>query len=154
MTIGRTPQGITADLQVTCGEKLREAVRSTAHQSLAMVAAAVGRDPSVIEDWASGAKPFPVYALAHPGVSRAVRGAVIAWLVQRLEEDAPQTSVELATTNVLHVAGELLATVAPMLSDGRIDSNEQRTLRPLMLRLHRMVGEWIAQHGGSEARAS
>lgn len=149
MTIHRTPKGITEDLQALCGEQLRAFARDTG-QSLAMIAAAVGRDPSTVEDWTNSGKPLPVYALAHPNVSRSLRASYIAWLLQRLESDTPNTTVEQATSDLLRIAGEVLMTVAPMLADGRIDTDEKRVLVPLMRRLHRTVGNWLAQHGDDE----
>jgi hypothetical protein len=149
MTIGRTPKGLSEDAQAEAARRLRLAVDDVREASLAALAAATGRDPSVAEDWAKGAKPFPVWVLAHPNVPRNVRAPIVAWLVERLAQDTPTTSAELATTNILGVAGELLATVAPMLADGLLDAQERAALRPIMARLHRFVGAWLAQHGDS-----
>lgn len=154
MTIQRTPKGLSEDAQAEAARRPRTVVDDQRDLHLSTIAAAVGRDKSVAEDWANSRKPFPVWVLAHPNVPRHVRAPVIAWLVERLTADAPRTSPELATTSILGVIGELLAMVAPMLADGTLDAQERAALRPVMARLNRLTGEWVAQHGGSEARAS
>ncbi len=154
MTIQRTPKGLSEDVQAEAARRMRTAVDDQRDMHLSTIAAAVGRDKSVAEDWANNRKPFPVWVLAHPNVPRNVRAPVIAWLVERLAADAPRMSPELSTTNILGVAGELLAMVAPMLADGTLDAQERAEMRPVMARLHRLVGEWLAQHGGTETRAS
>lgn len=147
MSFGRTPKGLSEDAQAEAARRLRIAVNDVPDMHFADVARATGRDPSVAEDWAKGIKPFPVWVLAHPNVPRNVRAPIIAWLVERLAQDTPATSPELATTSILGVAGELLSTVAPMLADGVLDAQERAELRPIMARLHRLVGAWLAQHG-------
>jgi hypothetical protein len=154
MTFGRTPKGLSEDAQAEAARRLRIAVNDAIDLHFADIARATGRDPSVAEDWAKGTKPFPVWVLAHPNVPRNVRAPIVAWLVERLAQDTPATSAELATTNILAVAGELLATVAPMLADGMLDAQERAALRPIMSRLHRLVGSWLAQHGDSARGAS
>lgn len=154
MTFERTPKGLSEDAAAEAARRLRVAVNDVTDLHFADIARATGRDPSVAEDWAKGAKPFPVWVLAHPNVPRNVRAPIIAWLVDRIAQDTPRTSAELATTSILGVAGELLATVAPMLADGMLDPQERAALRPIMARLHRLVGAWLAQHGDSARGAS
>lgn len=148
----RTPEGLTLDLLRESGHRLRCAVRD-AGSSLAILAASVGRDPSIAEDWASGRKPFPVYVLAHPRVPRAIRAQVLSWLAETLVAETSALTVEAATLAVLQVAGEIVSCGASSLFDGRVDGAERAALRPLMARLHRIAGAWLAQHGGEE-RAS
>ena len=147
MNFHRTPRGLAEDAQAEAARRLRVAVADIPDMHLADVARATGRDPSVAEDWAKGTKPFPVWVLAHPNVPRTVRAPILAWLVERLAQDAPATSAELATTSILGVAGELLALVAPMLADGVLDPQERAALRPIIARLNRLTAEWLSQHG-------
>jgi hypothetical protein len=149
MTLRRTAKGLSEDVQAETARRLRLAVNDTLDLHLADLARATGRDPSVAEDWAKGVKPFPVWVLAHPNVPRSIRAPIIAWLVERLAQDTPSASVEQATTSILAVAGELLSLVAPMLTDGVLDHQERAAMRPIMARLHRLVGAWLAQHGDS-----
>lgn len=154
MSFERTPKGLSEDAQAEAARRLRVAVCDVVDLHLADIARATGRDASVAEDWAKGVKPFPVWVLAHPNVPRNIRAPIIAWLVERLASDTPHTSAELATTSILGVAGELLATVAPMLADGVLDPQERAALRPIMAKLYRLVGSWLAQHGDTARGAS
>ena len=124
--------------------ELHRALADTRH-SLAELAAACGKSAGVAEGWGSGAKHFPVYALANARVPRSVRGRIVAALARRLEESAVRVGLDAATATLLARAGETIAAVGAAWSDRVLDAGERATLRPLVAALGEACSRWLRE---------
>lgn len=139
-----TPRPLLRELAALCARRLRRACEDTG-VSLAALAHALDRSPTVAERWASEADDthhLPVYVLAH---RQAFPDALFERLVADLRalreaqvSETSQTS-EAAAAALVSRTGDLLAELGRSLSDGRISASEAHTLRPLLAALRPLL---------------
>lgn len=149
MNLARTaPLSPGESAQAWVRAELAKAMEETGH-SLAELAAACAKNPTVAQDWQGGAKHLPVYVLANEKVPRAVRARLIGALVRRLEAGATRVGLDAATARLLAAAGELVAELAAAWMDRELDPEERVRVRQRVHALLEAATRWLREDGGT-----
>lgn len=146
MTPAGTPQACSAAAQTWARAELAAALSETGC-SLAELATACGKNPSVAQDWQGGAKHLPVYALANERVPRAVRARLVGALVRRLETGAARIGLDAATGRLLATAGELVSELAAAWMDRELDPGERARVRARVVAVIEAGSRWLREEG-------
>lgn len=146
MSPARTPKSHTEAANAVVGETLRAYKLDTGY-SYAQLAADVGRDKSLVEDWAKGAKPAPLFLLTHPLVPERLRERLRALCVA---SESPSVPVERTSSLLVGAAASAIGAIAAALADGVMTAEERIACAPAVRDLRDRCDQWLKRHGGEQ----
>ncbi|TAK30975.1 MAG: hypothetical protein EPO40_06175 [Myxococcaceae bacterium] len=144
---GRVPSVRRTDLQRGAKKLLQQAAALLPAVSLKSIADLLDEGQSTVEAWANPERTnnVPLWVLGHPDLPEPVRTYLLSGLdAMRGGKAAPSVSPEAQSHVANGAFGELLMGVASALAgDARIDPEEARSLLPLAVRAHTLLGRFI-----------
>jgi hypothetical protein len=135
----RTPKSHTEAANAVVGETLRAYKLDTGY-TYAQLAAAVGRDASLVGDWVSDAKPVPMWLLAHPGVPEKLRARFVAIAVRSEGASAP---IERTSSLLAGAAATAIGVIVEALADNKLTAAERVVARPVIRVLRDRCNAWL-----------
>jgi hypothetical protein len=148
VTAAETARAASEAAQTWTRAELAAALEGTGH-SLAELAAACAKNPTIAQDWQGGAKHLPVYALANERVPRSLRARLVGALVRRLETGATRIGLDAATARLLATSGELVSELATAWLDRELDDAERARIRIRVHALLEAAARWLREDGAA-----
>lgn len=140
MSPARTPVSFI-DAAKGAAAKVIASYREDTGFTYAQLAAAVGRDASLVGDWVSGAKPVPMWLLAHPGVPEKLRTRFVALSARSEGASAP---IERTSSLLAGAAATAIGVIVEALADNKMTPAERVVARPVIRVLRDRCNAWLA----------